>query len=187
MPTGERREVHAAYSFKVIIGKDKANAAFFRSVGGLKSETEAIPMPQGGQNEYEPKLVGLTKYPNLVFKRGLASGDWFKLRQNWVFGKPPQRFTVTITQLGPGNKEVFSWSFQRAWVCKWEGPEFDATKSEISVETLEIAHEGPLPGSGGGGGGGDSGGGAGASKKGKSKSGGSTSPSKARASASGKK
>ena len=35
-----------------------------------------------------------------------------------------------------------SWQFSKAWVCKWEGPDFDASKNEISIETIEIAHEG---------------------------------------------
>lgn len=29
-----------------------------------------------------------------------------------------------------------------AFICKWEGPEFDASKNEVSIESLEIVHEG---------------------------------------------
>ena len=43
------------------------------------------------------------------------------------------------------------WTFVRGWPCKWDISEFDAAKSELSIETLEIAHDGltyaPLPGS----------------------------------------
>lgn len=186
MATGERREVHSAFAFKVVIGDSTSQAAYFRSVSGLKSETEAIPMQEGGVNEYEPKLVGLTKYPPLTLKRGLINNDWFKRRQDWVHGAPPGRFSITITQLGPGNKEVFSWSFHRAWISKWEGPDFDATKSEISVESLEIVHEGPLPGGSSGSDSGNSKGEESKAKKSKAKGGGggkSTSASKARGAA----
>ncbi|MFM8388101.1 MAG: phage tail protein [Actinomycetota bacterium] len=27
-------------------------------------------------------------------------------------------------------------------MCKWEGPDLDASKNEISIESIEIAHEG---------------------------------------------
>jgi phage tail-like protein len=60
----------------------------------------------------------------------------------------PKRFSGTITQLGP-NGSTAKWVFTGGWVCKWEGPDFDATKNEISIETIEIAHEGLLMISGG--------------------------------------
>jgi phage tail-like protein len=34
------------------------------------------------------------------------------------------------------------WSFTRGWPTKWEVSELDASKSELSIETLEITHEG---------------------------------------------
>ena len=33
-------------------------------------------------------------------------------------------------------------TFVRGWPVKWEVADFDATKSELSIETLEICHEG---------------------------------------------
>jgi phage tail-like protein len=46
---------------------------------------------------------------------------------------------------------IHSWQFSQAWICKWEGPDLDATKNEISVESIEIAYEGLeyIPGSSG--------------------------------------
>jgi phage tail-like protein len=43
--------------------------------------------------------------------------------------------------MGP-NGATAKWAFTSGWVCKWEGPDFDASKNEISVESIEIAHEG---------------------------------------------
>jgi phage tail-like protein len=37
---------------------------------------------------------------------------------------------------------VASWTFTNGFPVKWEGPEFDASKNEVAIETLEIAHEG---------------------------------------------
>ena len=59
----------------------------------------------------------------------------------------PSRFSGTITQIGPNGAEA-KWLFTSGWICKWEGPDLDATKNEVSIETIEIAHEGlmMLPG-----------------------------------------
>jgi hypothetical protein len=33
------------------------------------------------------------------------------------------------------------WTFSKGLPVRWTGPTFNATASEISIETLEIAHE----------------------------------------------
>jgi len=48
----------------------------------------------------------------------------------------------TIIQLDTALKVAAKWKFKRGWPCKWEISEFDASKSELAIETLEIAHEG---------------------------------------------
>ena len=138
---GERRQVYSAYYFVVEI-KGK-RSSYFRSVTGLKSEAEVVPMQEGGRNETELRLIGRTKFPNLVLKQGFAGPELFNKRNRFTQG-PAARFSGSIIQMGPGNKEMFKWQFTKAWICKWEGPEFDASKNEISVETIEIAHEGLL-------------------------------------------
>jgi len=34
------------------------------------------------------------------------------------------------------------WDFVRGWPSKWEIGEFDASKNELAIETLEISHDG---------------------------------------------
>lgn len=125
--------------------------AFFRSIGGLKSESEVVPYQEGGLNTSTRQLVGPTKWPNLVLKRGftgVSGGAGLKLiewRQKWLddsSGRKLERFDGKVVQLTSEMKPVCSWEFKAGWPCKWEGPDFDASKSEIAIETLEIAHEG---------------------------------------------
>jgi len=59
------------------------------------------------------------------------------------------RIDGTITQLDGSLKARATWTFTRGWPCKWEISEFDASKSELAIETLEIAHEGLTWNSGG--------------------------------------
>lgn len=134
-----RPEAYGAYHFDVQIAG--VGNARFRSVSGLKSEAEVVSLREGGCNEFEHKLVGPTKYSNIVLKQGFADTKLCKLREQNVKGKV-KRFNGTITQLGPGGRPVAKWTFYEGWICKWEGPELDATKNEISIESIEIAHHG---------------------------------------------
>ena len=118
--------------------------AYFRSVSGLKAESEIIDLREGGVNGTTRKLYGGTKWSNLVFKRGFSGTslllDW---RTEWMNGcRPHQRLSGSIIQLSTDMKELGRWSFTRGLPVKWEISDFDASKSELSVETLEIAHEG---------------------------------------------
>lgn len=149
--TGKRREAFGAYFFAVEI--DGIQEAFFRSCSGLKHEADVFSLVEGGLNSHERKLIGQSKYPNIVLKQGFAGPEFWKMRQDFVSntGKPKrERFNGTIIQYGPGRKPAHRWQFERAWVSKWEGPEFDASKNEISIETIEIAHEGLKHSAGGG-------------------------------------
>ncbi|MDB4964468.1 MAG: hypothetical protein JWN44_157 [Myxococcales bacterium] len=156
---GKRYEAFGAYYFRVDLHVDGAPESIpFRSCGGLKSESGVVELEEGGFNTTTRKLIGRTKFPNIVLKQGLAGPTSFlwSLRQRFLndSGTPaktkseskkgrqtPSRFSGTITQMGP-NGATAKWVFTSGWVCKWEGPDFDASKNEVSIESIEIAHEG---------------------------------------------
>ncbi len=140
--TGKRRDAFGAYTFAVEI--EGIQSAFFRSCSGLKSEAEVVILQEGGVNGYEHKLIGPTKFPSIVLKQGFADISLWAKRLSFIDedAGPIKRFSGSIVQFGPGGKKAHSWQFESAWICKWEGPEFDASKNEISLETIEIAHEG---------------------------------------------
>jgi phage tail-like protein len=158
-----------AYFFEVEIN---GNVYPFRSCSGLKMETAVVEIEEGGFNHTTRKLVGRTKYPNIVLKKGFVGADseLYRLKRKMMddgaAGTPqkpgfqaPNRITGTITQKGPDGNEA-KWMFSGGWICKWEGPDLDAGKNEVSVETVEIAHEGLMmlgSAKGGGGGSGASG------------------------------
>jgi phage tail-like protein len=160
---GKRVEAYGAYYFRVDLqdaGGELLGSYPFRSCSGLKSEAAVIELEEGGFNGTTRKLIGRTKYSNIVLKQGLCgpSSDLWKLRNQFIDDGPalesekkgrqtPGRISGTITQLGPNGAEA-KWVFVGGWVCKWEGPDLDATKNEISIESIEIAHEGlmMLPG-----------------------------------------
>jgi phage tail-like protein len=142
-----------AYAFTVEI--DGESIAYpFRSCSGLREESSVVEVEEGGVNEAPRQLIGRSKYPPLVLKRGFcgALSELYRLRRR-VFdeslptGAPaknwstPHRFSGVITQLGPDGRSA-KWRFIKGWISKWEGPDFDASKNELSIESVEIRHEG---------------------------------------------
>lgn len=149
-PTSDRKDPLPVFCFKVdlTLTSGANGEAFFKSVSGLKYETEIVPVREGGQNTTTYQLVGATKWSNLVLKQGFTGDSaLLRWREEWLNG-----FTTngvrnrikagTITQLDTALKPVAKWTFFHGWPAKWEISEFDASKSELAIETLEIAHEG---------------------------------------------
>jgi phage tail-like protein len=137
---GTRNDPLPVFCFLVKI--DGGIEAFFKSVSGIKYETESIPVREGGVNDTTFQLVGATKWSPLVFKNGFTQGSkLLEWREQWLAGTM-RRAGGTITQLDTALKPKAEWAFVRGWPTKWEISEFDASKSELAIETLEITHEG---------------------------------------------
>jgi phage tail-like protein len=147
-PAGPNQPPLPVFCFKVMLTVKgfMDSEAYFKSVGGLKYETESVDVKVGGVNHTTFKLIGATKYPNLVFKRGFAKDSkLLTWRQSWltpVEGKRPGRISGKIVQLGNDMIPLCAFEFVRGIPVKWELTEYDASKSELAIETLEIAHEG---------------------------------------------
>ena len=137
-----RNDPLPVFSFWVDLGM--GGQAYFKSVSGLRYESEVVPVLAGGVNNTTFNLVGSTKWPTLVFKQGFTkSSALLQYRQDWLNGGNRKRIpTGTITLLDTALKAQAVWTFTRGWPTKWEISEFDAAKSELAIETLEIAHDG---------------------------------------------
>src|SRR4051812_1767050 len=85
--TQKRRDPLPVFCFKVVLpGMD--GEAFFKSVSGLKYETEILPYREGGNNSTTYQLVGAMKWSNLVLKNGFtkdsAATGLLKWRTDWT-------------------------------------------------------------------------------------------------------
>jgi phage tail-like protein len=155
----QRRTPFPSYYFEVEI---EGQVYPFKSCSGLKVEQSVVEVEEGGFNGTVHKLPGRTKFSNIVLKMGFCGADSplyaLKLRhqndrpaktasdanvgwQTKPVGGGKGRFSGTITQKGP-NGSVAKWAFRAGWITKWEGPDLDAGKNEVSIESIEIAHEG---------------------------------------------
>jgi phage tail-like protein len=113
--------------------------AFFKSISGLSTTTDAQDYQEGGVTTFTRKVIGQTKWANIVLKGGFT-GDM----TIWNWKDNPKRLNGIIVALGPGMQVMAKWEFQRGYPVKWDGPDLDASKNELAIESLEIAHEGLL-------------------------------------------
>ena len=135
-----RNDPFGAFNFLVEI--DGVMKGGFSEVSGLDAEIEPIEYRTGEEDITVRKIPGLKKFSNITLKRGLTTDrslwDWMK---KGLDGKV-MRTAMSITLLDETRQPVLRWNVREAWPCKWEGPELSAKGSEISIETLEICHEG---------------------------------------------
>src|SRR6185295_15053921 len=138
--TGQIPEPFGSYNFLVEI--DSISRAAFHEASGFDSTIDVIEHREGGENTTLRKLPGMTKYSNIVLKRGITDDqELYAWHLKAIQGKVERR-NGSIVMLDNNGAEVARWNFVRAWPVKWTGPSFNAETSDVAIETLELAHEG---------------------------------------------
>jgi phage tail-like protein len=135
-----------SFNFLVIVtgvsddGSDVQGA--FAEVSGLEASLPPIKYRTGSEPITERQIPGKVEYTNIVLKRG-STGDirfW-----NWIveaINGQVRRTEGAIVLLDENRTEYMRYTFRRGWPTKFTGPSLNANNNEISIETLEIAHEG---------------------------------------------
>jgi phage tail-like protein len=130
------------YDFLVETGG--ITSAGFKEVSGLDSTIDVIEYREGGDNTTTRKLPGMTKFSNIVLKRGVTDDAKFQAwHKQWIDGDPAApRINGSIVLRDRQGTEKVRWNFVNAWPTKWSGPSFNAEGKEVAIETMELAHEG---------------------------------------------
>lgn len=140
IPAQRINDAIGAFRFKVEIGA--LLVAGFSEVTGIQSEVEVMEYPEGGLNTYKHVLPKQTKYPRIVFKRGITQSsalwDWY----NDVVNGTVVRMSGSIILNNNGGKELCRWNFFDAYPVKWSGPDLNANGGNVAVESMEIVHNG---------------------------------------------
>ena len=139
MATGDIPDPYNNFNFHVEI--DGITRAAFHECSGFDSTIDVIEHREGGETTLR-KLPGMTKYSNIVLKRGITDDkqlyDWhIKAVKGQV-----DRKNGSILLLDRGGQEVARWNFVRAWPSKWTGPSLTSEGNDVAIETLELVHEG---------------------------------------------
>jgi phage tail-like protein len=131
------------FHFKVeFVGLGNDNDTRFQSVAGLNMEYDVETFKEGGENRFEHKLPGRTKYADLSLKRGMLKDssviEWVTgiLRdRDFVKYKPA---TVHVHLLNEKHETLRLWEFIDAWPKKWTISDLNAQENSLVVETLDL-------------------------------------------------
>ena len=114
----------------------------FTEVSGLDVETEVVEYRDGSSPEYAKiKMPGMQKFSNITLKRGTFHSDneyfkwWNTVKLNTI-----ERRDITISLLNEEHEPLMTWNVVHAYPLKWSVSEFNAEKSLIAIETIELAY-----------------------------------------------
>ncbi len=128
--------------FRYRVEIDGLDAGGFSEVTGFDASIDVVEYREGDMVQTPYKIPGLKKYGNITLKKGLTDS---LVMYEWLItgvDGPVDRKTITITSLDESEQPVASWQVINAWPVKYTAPDFNATSSEVAIETVEIAHEG---------------------------------------------
>lgn len=131
---------YSKFRYKVEI--DGIEAGGFSEVSGFDASIDVIEYREGDMVQTPMKLQGLQKYGNITLKKGVIDNN---VLFEWVHAgmdAEVERKVIVITLIDASGNDVASWQVINAWPTKYTAPDFNATASEVAVETIEIAHEG---------------------------------------------
>lgn len=143
MATADNYRLHLGFYFNVTfegLGGFK-NDARFQSVSGLTVEHEFENIREGGENRFEHKLPGRTKYSDLVLKRAMLTDSGII---QWCLDAFVNRIykpvDLTISLLNEKHQPVRSWKVWKAIPKKWSVSDFNSGENAIVIETLELVY-----------------------------------------------
>ncbi|MFZ5986683.1 MAG: phage tail protein [Bacillota bacterium] len=142
MPTGQRNDPYRNFRFRVVI--DGIQTAAFSDATIPDTSTEAVDYREGTDATHSRKLSGLTKFGNVTLKRGLTDSmelyNWRKAIEEK--GALKNRKSLSIILIDEEGNEKAQWDIVEAWPVKYDVSPLSAKGNEVSVESLEISHEG---------------------------------------------
>lgn len=130
------------FHFKVeVLGIGNDNDSRFQSVSGLSLEFDVESIKEGGENRFEHKLPGRSKYPDLSLKRGLLTDssviEWCRNALQLHDIEPK---SLRVSLLDESHQPVMSWKIHNAWPRKWSISDFNATDNSIVIETIDLCY-----------------------------------------------
>ncbi|UGQ48172.1 phage tail protein [Massilia endophytica] len=128
-----------------IVDLGTAGDSSFMEVQGLQAERDILEIKEGGENRFSHRLPDRAKYGNLILKRGVllptsGFGSWCKGVLESNFDTPISSTTILLSLLDANGNPLLSWNFIGAWPVKWSVSDLGADKSELAVESMELAY-----------------------------------------------
>lgn len=139
-------EQAVAFRYKVVFSSSasKQDNSFFKVSGGGMSR-KVKEYQEGGENRFKHKLLEVAEHKNLVLIRGIAKLDsplveWCKSVLEVDFSKPIEPKSLQLLGLNNDGSIQSIWSYENALPVSWSISNFDASKNELALETIELAY-----------------------------------------------
>jgi len=140
MATGDRRDPLRNFRFRLEI--DGIQQAGFSEATVPDTTMDVVEYREGNEVTTVRKLPGLTKYGNLSLKWGVTDSlDLYNWHRKAVDGNV-QRKNVAVVLLDEAGNDKARFEFTNAWPSKYDGPDQNAKGNDVSIEMVEIVHEG---------------------------------------------
>ena len=140
----ERKTYATAFSFDVSFkGNIEVKDMGWQEVSGLSRELGVEEVSEGGENKFTWRLPKPAKYRNLILKRAVCLDSDGNIVRKWArdaiedFKILP--CNVIITLKDEKFNPIRSWNIVGAYPVKMETSQLGANKSELAIETLELA------------------------------------------------
>lgn len=114
----------------------------FQKVSGLGQSVQTETVNEGGQNLYTQKLPKGMEYQNLKLERGFVSPSILTLE----FTAAMQFFQFytshcLVMLFNENSIPKGAWLLMKAYPIKWDVSAFNASQSEIVVDTMELSFQ----------------------------------------------
>lgn len=127
--------------FRFLVEIEGITSGGFARVKGISREVKHESYREGGNNDYEHKLLSQVSHPLVVLERGLALDDLWKWAMDAADGQVKRR-TIRIRLRNEAGEPVWAWQLEHAVPVKWSASDMDSQSSQIVMESLELAHHG---------------------------------------------
>ena len=133
-------------NFRYRLEIDSIDQAGFSEVTMGDLSTDPIEYREGDEPTTVRKLNGLNKYANIVLKFGITDStelaDWHQMVVDDSTALPDVRKSVVVRVQNEAGEEKAAFEIVRAWPCKYDPSDLNATGNEAAIDTLELCNEG---------------------------------------------
>lgn len=112
----------------------------FQKVGGLNREVDVVTYLESAYS-HAHKMPGREKVGEVTLERGLMTDSDLLSLYKKTLTDPNMRTTFTLSFMDSQDVVKKTYTLEQAWVSKWEGPNADATSTNVAIEKLTIQFE----------------------------------------------
>jgi phage tail-like protein len=128
-------------AFRFIVEIDGIHVGGFTEASGFQSETKLYSYREGGQNGFVHYFPDSTEHARLILKRGMTFDatlwDWHQDVANGMM----ERKSIYVFIMDSNAAVNIIWAFTHAFPVKWAGPELNAMRGAIAVESVEFVYQ----------------------------------------------